>query len=128
MHARVEVIGVYPVNAPEPCHLIELWVRGSEMPIEMGAFTQEEPGEPCGNWQVPYDEKIMDAAGSGVVADPWEIGDEESEVWKGDVRLAFFFHYLRIDAPLRTPFGSVPLPVPTQMPARLQFMKYGPPA
>jgi len=40
----------------------------------------------------------------------------ESEATRSNVRLAFFMHYLDADRPLRTPFGEVPLPAPSEGP------------
>jgi hypothetical protein len=120
----IEIIGVYPIDAQEPCHLVELWVRRSTARVDLGLFTQEDSTQPQSNWQVPYDEKILDASGSAVIKDAWQDG---GDAWKGDVRLAFFFHYLRSESPLLTPFGEVVLPTPTPLPARLRSIKYDPP-
>ncbi len=108
------VIGVHPVEAAEPCHLVELFVE-SYSPLELvGGVTQERPGEPRDSWQVPWDERVLDA-------------DGESEL-RGHVqppcRVAFFFHYLDRERPLRTPFGPLRLPMETERPERLAFMEY----
>ncbi|MGA2616394.1 MAG: hypothetical protein ABSF26_02215 [Thermoguttaceae bacterium] len=127
MTPRVEIIGVYPIEAAEPCHLVELWVRGSAAEFDIGKFTQEEPGQPQSNWQVPYGEKKINLSGTEIVADLWEIMGEGGDAWKGDVRVAFFFHYLRPSEPMLTPFGRVAIPTPSAMPERLSFMKYDAP-
>ena len=121
--ATVEVVGVYPVGAPEPCHLVEVIVRRSERSFDIGAFTQPAPGQPPSGWQVGYAEKLLDGAGETVLGDPW-VGEVEDDAWTGDVRLAFFFHYLDPSAPLRTPFGDVALPAPTERPDRLNALHY----
>jgi len=118
MATRVEVLGVHPVEADEPCHLIELIVRESTSQFEIGAITQEVPGEPQDNWQVPWDEVVLDADGESTVAD---------HSWYGNLRIAFFFHYLDQGRPLITPFGNVSLPDETPRPARLAFLDYEPP-
>ena len=127
MLPRVEIIGVHPIQAAEPCHLVELWVRGSEAEFNVGKFTQVEPGQPQANWQVPYGEKILNISGTGILADAWEIRGRELDPWMGDVRIAFFFHYLKPHKPLITPFGNAALPVPSGLPERLGFMVYDPP-
>jgi hypothetical protein len=119
----VEVVGVYPVVAAEPCHLVELIVRENDEPFDVGAITQADPACPRSEWQVPYEEKLLKSSGDGVLHDPWR-GPGEPSSWKGSVRLAFFLHYLDLDRPLLTPFGEVPLPPPTERPARLDDLAY----
>ena len=127
MAPRAEIIGTHRIEAPEPCHLVELWVRGSEAEFDVGEFTQVEPGQPQGNWQVPYDEKILNTSGTAALADTQMLKGKGGDAWKGDVRIAFFFHYLKPHEPMLTPFGKVKLPAPSAMPERLGFMKYEPP-
>jgi hypothetical protein len=114
---RVEVIGVYPVRAPEPCHLIELRFGDVAEPIRFEEITQENRRQLRSNWQVPYDERWLDAK-----------GETEIETPEGDTaRTAFFFHHLDFRAPLLTPAGLVKLPLPHELPTRLQFIEYIPP-
>ena len=118
MATRVEILGIYPVEADEPCHLVELIVRESDRRFDVGAFTQEIPDEPRDDWQVPWDELFLDADGNSTVAD---------HSWSGDLRIVFFFHYLDQRRPLITPFGDYSLPDETPRPARLAFLEYEPP-
>ncbi len=66
---RIEVIGVYPVRADEPCHLVELWVRELKGELPVADFTQEVEGQPRDNWQVPYDERVLNEAGTAQVGE-----------------------------------------------------------
>jgi hypothetical protein len=118
MAPRIEVLGVHPVEADEPCHLVELVVHDSDGQFDIGSFTQEIADEPQDNWQMPWDEVVLDSDGGSVVS-----GDSPS----GDVRIAFFFHYLDKNRPLVTPFGDVDLPGETPRPDRLAFLDYEPP-
>jgi hypothetical protein len=120
---HIEVIGVYPVRAPEPCHLIELWVRALDGELDVGRFTQEIPGRAQANWQVPYDERLLNEHGTASVAEPFP--DRVSG--KGDLRIAFFFHYLELSRPLSSPAGPLKLPEPSESPSRLRFFEYEPP-
>lgn len=120
---RIKAIGVYPVEADEPVHLIELSVFGAQGVFNVGAITQETSGQPCANWQCPYMEQILSASGEDVLADDYEAS-KRPELWKGDMRLAFFFHYLDFERPLLTPFGEVQLPTATELPERLSMMEY----
>ncbi|HEV2968717.1 MAG TPA: hypothetical protein VGY55_01935, partial [Pirellulales bacterium] len=84
----IEIIGVYPVKAPEPCHLIELWVRNSQTGIDVGMFTQPMRSQPRSNWQAAYDEKMLDSSGVKIVADDLFGTRPESRLWAGDLRIA----------------------------------------
>jgi hypothetical protein len=121
--ASVEVVGVYPVDAPEPCHLVELVVRGSDGRFDVGSFTQPDEHRPKSDWQVPYAEKLLDSSGEDVAWDFWD-GLGHDRLWEGDVRLVFFFHHLDLDSPLVTPFGEVTIPSPTPRPGRLAVVEY----
>lgn len=104
----IEVVGVYPVDALEPCHLLEIIVRGVEGEIDFSKFTQECPGEPRSNWQVPWDEQILSHS-------------------SGEVRAVFFLHYLDFEQPLLTPYGPVRLPPPSLKPSLLRNIEYDSP-
>jgi hypothetical protein len=119
----IEIIGVYSVTTDEPCHLVEFRVRGVNGVFNFGGFTQEVPYTPQSNWQVPWMERILSADGSKVVADDSEIS-AMPELFRGDVRCIFFFHYLDTNRPLVTPFGEVRLPKPTDRPQRLTMIQY----
>ena len=114
---RIDVIGVYPVVAPEPCHLIETLIANGKPAEMVESITQETPGQPRDTWQVPYDELYLNADGTK---------PEESSS-ASDARVAFFFHYLDLSQPLLTSAGPVQLPAPSPRPARLNFISYEPP-
>ncbi|MCX8154978.1 MAG: hypothetical protein N3J91_00780 [Verrucomicrobiae bacterium] len=120
---KIEIIGVYPIDAEQPVHLVELWVRGAQGKFKIGDITQEVPGEPPDNWQCPYLEKLLSPSGDKVVADDFELM-KRPDLWSGDMRLAFFFHYLDLELPLKTPFGEVQLPAETELPDRLAMIEY----
>ncbi len=82
---------------------------------------------PRSNWQVPWMERILSADGTKVVADDSEIS-QKPELFRGDVRCIFFFHYLDPSRPLVTPLGEVRLPKPTDRPQRLSGIKYEEPS
>jgi hypothetical protein len=121
--ATLEVLGLYPVEAAERCFLLEVLVSGSDGPFDLGGITQADASTPSTNWQVPYAEKLLAPEGDSVLLDLWE-GDSDPEIWVGDVRLAFFMHYLDVASPLATPFGEATLPAPTPRPPRLQAIEY----
>jgi hypothetical protein len=100
------VVGVYEVPAAhKPCYLIEMVIPSD---ADVGAITQRDPALPESDWQVPWDERVI----------------EERE---GDVRVAFFFHYLNPSEPLKTPWGDIELPQASPRPDRLAGVEYEPP-
>jgi hypothetical protein len=105
MPTKAKIIGVHPIEADEPVHVIDLFVEGDTDDFDIGEVTQEVAGQPKSNWQAPYDERVL-------------------EELDGKIRYAFFFHYLDLTKPLITPAGSIPLPKPTNKPEHLNDMEY----
>jgi len=99
------IIGVHPIEAQEPTHLIELLVEGDVDEFDIGTVTQEIVGQPKMNWQAPYDDRLIETS-------------------EGRARFAFFFHYLELDKPLLTSLGLLTLPKPTKAPAHLENILY----
>ena len=97
------VIGVHPVKAKEPVHLLEIDLSGFDGEIDWGGFTQPVDGRDRSYWQVPYDERPV----------PGSQGH-----W------CFFFHYLDLGLPLHTPAGILTLPTESPVPFHLPFIKY----
>jgi hypothetical protein len=103
---RVKLVGVYPVEAEEPVHLIEMSIEGGDIDgFDFGEVTQEIPDSPTANWQVAYDEHVV----------------SESD---GKARVVFFFHYLDLNKPLLTPAGALAIPEPKKRPSRLKDIMY----
>ena len=114
------IIGAYKVRSPEPCHLVELEITDVSGQIDLIEITQEIPGHPRSNWQVPYEEQYLHSSGKHPITPdvPWRQHQES------ELRLVFFFHYLDFSRPLLTPFGELELPKPKRKPRRLGFVKY----
>ena len=121
--ATVEIIGVYPVQAEERCHALELWVKGVVQPFSFGDFKQEDPAEPEWKWQCAWMEHVLNVRGDKVLADERQISSQP-ELFRGDMRVLFFMHFLNLRRPLATPFGPVAIPTETSMPARLSTVHY----
>lgn len=105
MANQARIVGIHPIAADEPVHLVELEIVGSADDFDFGEVTQELPDQPRSNWQVPYDER--------------EIASEPGRVWS-----AFFFHYLDTSKPLLSPAGPLELPTETPVPEHLQDVEY----
>src|SRR3569832_600394 len=105
MAIQAKILGVHPVDADAPVHLIELVIDGDVGEFDIGEVTQEVADQPKSNWQAPYDERVLEKS-------------------KTTTRYAFFFHYLDFTKPLLTPAGSAPVPKPTKAPAHLKDIDY----
>lgn len=102
----LRVVGVHPVDAPEPVWLIEVEIRGTFGDIDWGSITQPDLKKDRSFWQVAYDEQLLQGSGS-----------ENS-------RCVFFFHYLDPNRPLESAHGSLAIPKQTPLPERLRFIRY----
>jgi len=101
---RARVVGVHPLVADDPVHLVELDIEGIADGFDFGEITQEVPGQPPSNWQAVYDER--------------EIGQN---------RFAFFFHYLDTTKPLLSAACPLALPPESPVPEHLHGIEYEPP-
>jgi hypothetical protein len=126
MSPSAKIIGVHPVKAKEPCHLIEIVVYENIGPLDMAEFTQPWQGKSQASWQVAYDEVFLESDGTEMPL-AWMIDLADPNFWRRNVRFSFFFHYLDLERPLQTPFGEVRLLAPTPRPERLAFIKYSRP-
>jgi hypothetical protein len=98
------IVGIHPIAADEPVHLVELEIEGNADGFGISDITQEVPGQPRSNWQAVYDERQI-----------------------GQNRCAFFFHYLDTAKPLLSPAGPLDLPPESPIPEHLQRIEYEPP-
>ena len=101
MANRARIVGVHPIAAEEPVHLVELEIEGSAEDFDFGEVTQEVPGQPRSDWQAVYDEREL-----------------------GENRFAFYFHYLDMTKPLLSPVGPLALPPESPVPEYLQDIEY----
>jgi hypothetical protein len=119
----IKIIGVYPIRADEPCHLIEVTIHRSGFDLDIGSFTQEIPGEAEDYWQVPYDEHFLNSEGTMILNPGYPDEIPEAD----DLRVVFYFHYLDLKRPIKTPIGDMSLPEVTKKPDRLSILEYDPP-
>jgi hypothetical protein len=120
---KVEIIGVYPADVAGSIYLVELSVRGAVGVFHSGEFTQEISGQPRSNWQAPYMEQVLNADSTKVVADDSEAR-RTPELFSGDARFVFFFHFLDLQRPFCTLFGEMNLPDKSEFPRRLSMIHY----
>lgn len=105
MEKSAEIVGVYLFDSRNLCHLIEMRLKGWDVDTFIGGITQADSSLAQENWQVPWDERIMEAE-----------GDEATVV--------FFFHFLKVGQPLDTPAGPLQLPQAGSLPDRLSHVEY----
>ncbi|MBO0754683.1 MAG: hypothetical protein J2P54_02390 [Bradyrhizobiaceae bacterium] len=115
----VKVVGVHPIEADEPCHLIELAIWDPDREFNLDDLTQVDDKIRRGLWQVAYDERYLDAQNLQ------PLGHNRPD--RKEYRLAFFFHYLDLAKLLESSFGPLALPQPSPRPEYLDFMEWGPP-
>jgi hypothetical protein len=118
---HAEIVGLYPVEQDDSCYLIEVVLRDATGPPDFCDFTQPLEGVDRAEWQVPYDEKLLDAAGETVIAD---LFSTQPSYWPAIARVAFYFHDLRLSEPMQSPFGDLVLPAPSERPSRLSALNY----
>jgi len=122
MSGSIEVVGVYEVPDASDAVLIEIVAEDPPRAVNVGAFTQEEPGQPDGSWQVPWMERWLHESGQEIASEPFEPPPDHLTT----SRLVFFLHHVTPDRPLLTPAGPVALPPKTRLPSRLAGVEYEP--
>ena len=63
-------------------------------------------------------EHILNEDGTEVIANDIEAMTKP-ELWEGNLRMIFFFHYLNYQKPLITPWGEIELPEIMEKPERI---------
>jgi hypothetical protein len=86
--------------------LIEIEIDPPDARFDSCEITQPASGRAVSDWQVPYDERPI---------------DQKSGRW------AFFFHFLNLGRPLRTPVGDLQLPSVTTRSSYLSNVDYDSP-
>jgi hypothetical protein len=122
MTSRIEVVGVYEIPDAPHAVLIEIAVDTRPDDLDLGAFTQEEPGQPRENWQAPWMEQWLNESGERIVSEPFDPPPDNLT----SSRVVFFLHYVSFDRPLITPAGEVALPAKAPLPPRLSAVEYEP--
>ena len=84
-------------------YLISIAVKPADAEVDWTRITQSIDGQPESNWQVAYDEQLVDH-----VAGHW----------------AFFMHFLDLGTPLQTQIGDLRLPLPSKLPESLASIQY----
>lgn len=105
MENKATILGIHEVAGHDGVWLIEMVLRCATETFDFSEITQAGPNLSRDNWQVAYDEQLI----------------EKSDFHE---RYAFFFHCVDFSMPLRTPLGNLELPLPTPMPEHLRRITY----
>jgi hypothetical protein len=119
---EAQIVGVHPVEADQPCHLIELVIWDTARDFYVDQLTQIDELVEKGFWQTAYLERFLDPQS----LEPLRLGSFERPNLNA-YRLAFFFHYLDPGKPLESSFGPLALPDVSPRPEHLAFMHWMPP-
>jgi len=99
----MRAVGVQPIDADEPVHLIEVQIAPDQANFDWASVTQPGDNPDRSYWQAAYDERQVPGS-----PDRW----------------CFFIHYLDPSKPLDTNLGPVVLPPVSPLPAHLRFIRY----
>lgn len=105
-----------------PLVLVEVTVENLDERFRIGDFTQEMPGAPTNAWQRAYDEALLSADGSQVIA-------RKSTCTRGlqSGRIAFYFHYYDPLKTMQWTYGEFSGPAVQVVPERLwNLVPYSP--
>jgi len=115
--SRISILGVYPITAKEPCHLIEISLNSINTPIKFDEIRQKDMT--TGSF-MGY---ILNSSGEELLADRFDM-HLKPELWEKNIRVVFFYHYLLLDKPIITQFGLLELPKESPLPDRLNIVEY----
>jgi hypothetical protein len=119
--ARADLIGCYSIGR-DPWRLVELRLSDVPAPFDLAKIVLPVPDQPASNWQVPWDERILDSDGETQLANH-EVIERRPDLLAGNVRLCFFLCAVS-DELLRTPFGSLSLTPVSVLPDRLRSIEF----
>ncbi|MBN8603006.1 MAG: hypothetical protein J0M26_18355 [Planctomycetes bacterium] len=121
---EVRIHGIYAVDAPYPCHLVELSIfDGTEECEQLNGIVYPVMINGRKTKQAPFCEHFL-SNDKGEILGDFLYGWDHPEIWTSEVRVAFLMHYLQPGGTLETPYGGVKIPDATLMPKRLSSIKY----
>ena len=121
---KVTINGIYDVNAPEPCHIVDLTIHDATTVCErLKGIVYNVVVDHRATEQAPFGEHYLSVNDGSILGD-YRYGWEHLEIWNGDVRVAFLMHFLEPGRNITTPYGLVAIPEATAKPARLASLKY----
>jgi hypothetical protein len=121
---RIELHGIYNVDAPYLCHLVEISIfgctkeceelHGIVYPVTVGGRKTE---------QSPFCEHYLSLV-NGEILGNFTYAWDHPEIWLSDLRVAFLMHFLEPGRKIDTPCGTLTIPPASVMPKRLATIQY----
>jgi hypothetical protein len=118
-----EIIGIYAIDAHEPCHLVELSVEPDETSYSLSEISFPTRVNMVRSVQAPYDEHFLSEDGDVILGNStyaWENPD----FWRTPHRVSFFMFYLEPGKNIHTPQGLLPIPAAKVLPERLKTIEF----
>lgn len=120
----IEIHGIYAIDAPYPCHIVELSIRDcTEECMQLKGITYPVTVEGRRTEQAPFCEHYLSLDGNEILGNSG-YGWDHPEIWSGDLRVAFLMHFLEPDGKINTPCGPMTIPPASVRPKRLASLKY----
>ena len=122
--ATLVLHGIYNVDAPDLCHVVELSILGCTKACErLKDVIYVEVVSGRRTKQAPFCEHYLSLDKGEIIGD-YSYGWDHPEIWMSDVRVAFLMHFLEPGRKIQTPYGMVTIPEASVMPKRLATIKY----
>ena len=117
------IVGIYAVDAHEPCHLVELAVESQKDSYSLSDIRFPTLVNYVRSVQAPYDEHYLSEDGLFILGNHTYTWDNP-EFWQVPHRVTFFMFFLEPGKKLHTPWGLQEIPPSKVLPARLKSIKF----
>lgn len=115
MNKKMEIMGLYSVPNERDVYLLEFQILDKPSVIDVSEFMQIDQSVNESDWQVAYDEHYLNQDGTIIIGDYFN----RKEIMGETTRLVFYMYLEDLSLPLRTPYGEISLPAPSDIPNRL---------
>jgi hypothetical protein len=124
MSTLVKIHGIHSIEAPHPCHLVELSIDSCTKECEhLAGIIYPVLIDGVASNQAPFCEHFL-SYDKGEILGDFLYGWDHPEIWEDKVRVAFLMHFLEPDRKIKTPYGSIRIPNATVLPKRLESIHY----
>lgn len=121
---RLIMNGVYEVEAPAPCHIVDMTIEGATPEVErLKGILYHVVVDHQRTQQAPFGEFYLSERDGDILGD-YRYGWDHPEIWHHNVRVAFLMHFLEPGRHITTPYGKVIVPEVRVRPKRLASIAY----
>jgi hypothetical protein len=121
---EVRIHGIYAVDAPDPCHLVELSIVDCTKECErLSGISYSVMAYGRRTEQAPFCVHYLSIENGEIIGD-FSYGWDYPDIWLSNVRVAFLMHFLEPGRNIQTPYGAVKIPDATIIPKRLATIEY----